>query len=110
MNNHRLTHYIPPTNLSPIINEFVEPNPSDHFIHWLFRYRCAECKMPGQEINEIIPRSRSKTSILDWRNRILLCRDCHRKFHLHGVTKQKIESMQKTRYEYLISIGREAYA
>lgn len=110
MNNHRLTHYIPPANLAPIIHEFVEPNPSDHFIHWLFRHRCAECKMAGQEINEIIPRSRSKTSILDWRNRVLLCRDCHHKFHLHGVTKQKIEDMQKARSEYLISIGREAYA
>lgn len=109
-NFNRITHYIPPEKPFPkIVQEFVEPNPSDHFIHWLFRYRCMECKRPGQEINEIIPRSRSKKSILDWRNRVVLCRECHEKFHHNGVTPDKIKEMQEHRKEYLILVGREQY-
>jgi 5-methylcytosine-specific restriction endonuclease McrA len=108
-NYRHITHYIPPAKIEPIVHEFVEPNPSDHFIHWLFRYRCMECHLPGQEINEIIPRSRSKHAIMNWRNRVVLCRDDHEKFHHDGVTKEKIETMQEHRKEYLISIGREKY-
>lgn len=110
--NHynRVEHYIPPaTKIPDLEREFVEPSASDSFIHWLFRYRCAECKMPGTEVNEIIPRARSKFSILDWTNRILLCRNCHQKFHLNGVTDDKINRMKQTRIEYLKSIGREEY-
>jgi len=106
--NDRITHYIP-QNYAPIVREFVEPSPEPYFIHWLFRYRCMECKRPGQEINEIVPRSRSKSAIMDWRNRVLLCRECHTKFHHNGVTKEKIEAMQKLRSEYLTSVGRGEY-
>lgn len=110
MTNHRLTHYIPPaTPLPELPKEFVEPNPSDYFIHWLFKYRCAECKKPGQEVNEILPRARSKFAIMDWKNRILLCRDCHSRFHLKGVTDKKIENMRRVRVDYLTSINREEY-
>lgn len=105
----RITHYIPPAKIEPLVREFVEPNPSDHFIHWLFRYRCAECKKPGTEVNEIIPRARSKSSILDWQNRILLCRDCHTRYHLGGVSDDKINAMQKLRLAYLQMIGRGEY-
>lgn len=106
----RVNHYIPPARkFGEMEKEFVEPNPSDNFIWWLYRYRCAECKQPGQEINEIIPRGRSKNSILDWTNRILLCRHCHDKFHNGGVTESKIDSMKEVRRNYLSMIGRTDY-
>lgn len=106
--NDRITHYIP-QNLPKLEQEFVKPTPDDYFIHWLFRYRCMDCRKPGQEINEIVPRSRSKGAIMDWRNRVVLCRECHSRFHHNGVTKTKIEAMQTTRKEYLISIDRGKY-
>jgi 5-methylcytosine-specific restriction endonuclease McrA len=99
-------HY---TMWSPPVREFVEPNASDSFIHWLFRYRCIECKQSGSEVNEIIPRSRSKKSILNWKNRVLLCRSCHELYHKDGVTKQKVERMQNLRLEFLQSFGRTEY-
>lgn len=105
----RIVHFIPPANLEPIQREFVEPNESDHFIHWLFRYRCMECKQPGQDVNEIIPRARSKKSIHDWKNRVVLCRNCHSKFHMNGVTDTKINIMKSMRSEFLVSIGRGEY-
>jgi len=108
-NFNRIVHFIPPAYVPPVVQEFVEPNPSDHFIHWLYRYRCAECKQPGQEINEIVPRSRSKESIMDWKNRILLCRHCHSMYHNNGVTDVKINAMRTVRKEYLLSIGRKEY-
>jgi 5-methylcytosine-specific restriction endonuclease McrA len=109
-NHNRITHYIPPAHIQPIVREFVEPNPSEHFIQWLFRYRCMECKeSKNLEINEIILRSRSKSAIMDWRNRVVLCRTCHEKFHHSGVTKEKVLKMQEQRKEYLKSIGRSQY-
>lgn len=107
----RITHYIPPAKPLPkLVGEFVEPVPDDYFIFWLFRYRCQECNS-GQhlEINEINPRGRSKKNILNWENRVVLCRTCHEKFHHNGVTREKIQIMQKRRKTYLISIGRERY-
>jgi 5-methylcytosine-specific restriction endonuclease McrA len=106
----RITHYIPPAKFNEIEKEFVEPNPFDYFIFWLFRYRCMECKSGTQlEINEIRPRGRSKKNVLDWKNRVVLCRVCHDKFHSGGVTTGKVESMQKCREEYLMLIKREQY-
>lgn len=99
-----LTKYQPPER------EFVEPDASDSFIHWLFRYRCIDCKQRGTEVNEIIPRSRSKNSILDWKNRVLLCHSCHEKYHHNGVTVEKIQIMQEFRTKFLNSFGREEYA
>ena len=107
---NRITHFIPPQEPFPkLVLEFVEPVPDDYFIHWLFRYRCMECRQKGEEVNEIIPRSRSKKSIMDWRNRVVLCRSCHERFHHNGVTKEKIIAMQNKRKEYLASVGREGY-
>jgi 5-methylcytosine-specific restriction endonuclease McrA len=106
----RITHYIPPaTKFLDLEKEFIEPNSSDSFIWFLYRYRCAECKQPGQEVNEIRLRSRSKRNIEDWKNRILLCRTCHEKFHHNGVTSDKINDMIQLRTDYLVSIGREQY-
>ncbi len=107
----RITHYIPPAKFAELVQEFVEPVPDDYFIHWLFRYRCMDCKHPGQEINEIVPRSRSrsKTAIMNWQNRVVLCRTCHEKYHHNGVSYQKTKDMIALRKTYLTSIGREKY-
>lgn len=107
---NRVEHYIPSAQELPKLpHEFVEPSPADSFIHWLYRYRCAQCRQPGTEVNEIIPRARSKFAVTDWRNRILLCRNCHQQYHHNGVTDVKISAMQVTRAKYLESIGREEY-
>lgn len=92
-----------------MIDVYIDPVPADYFIHWLFKHRCIECKKPATEINEIVPRSRSKKSILTWQNRVTLCRECHMKFHQNGVTDMKIQAMRDVRKNYLISIGREEY-
>jgi len=93
------------------IHEYVQPNASDHFIFWLFRYRCIVCKQPATEINEIIPRSRSKYSITDWRNRVTLCQKCHHEdYHNKGVNDDRIKVMQKLRSEFLLNFGRTEYA
>lgn len=94
---------------NPPEREFVEPNPSDAFIAWLFRYRCVDCKQSATEINEIIPRSRSKKSISDWKNRVPLCRSCHDLYHKDGVTDDKIKRMQTIRLDCLKSFGRLEY-
>lgn len=109
MPNTRIVHFIPPAKFAEIETEFVNPVPDDYFIWWLFRYRCMECKRPGQEINEIILRSRSKSAIMNWKNRVVLCRDCHTKYHQNGVSKEKQLSMTNNRIEYLKSIGRLSY-
>ena len=106
----RITHYIPPASFKEVEKEFVEPNPEPYFIFWLFRYRCMGCKSGNQlEINEVLPRSRSKKNIMDWKNRVVLCRSCHETFHSGGVTKEKVENMQEQRIGYLKMIGREQY-
>ena len=103
-----LTHFIP-QNLPAIQKEFIEPVADDYFIWWVFKHKCVMCKKPATEINEIVPRSRSKKSIKTWQNRVTLCRDCHTQFHHKGVTLEKIENMQKARKEFLMSMGREKY-
>ena len=103
-------HYVPTKNFPQMEREFVEPVADDYFIWWLFKRKCIMCKHPATEINEIIPRGRSKKSILDWRNRVTLCRDCHTHYHHSGVTKHKIEEMRLTRQEFLASIDRSVYA
>jgi len=103
------TYRLPKEYNPPILTEFVEPNPSDYFIWWLFMHRCIECRQSANEINEIVPRSRSKSSISNWRNRVTLCRMCHTHYHDGGVTNEKMNKMMFTRIEFLKSIGREKY-
>ena len=90
-------------------NLLKQPDSSDEFIRWLFKGRCIMCNHSATEINEIIPRSRSKNSLLDWKNRVMICRSCHTEFHSDGVTLNKIVNMQQKRKEFLKSIGREDY-
>lgn len=107
---NRIVHYIPPIDWKPLEQEFVEPCSNDYFIWWLFGYRCMECRRSGEEINEIRPRSRSKSNLLDWKNRVLLCRTCHSAYHENGVSSTKAKDMSDRRREYLISIGKGVYA
>lgn len=108
---NRVLHYIPPVQaFADLPKEYVIPTESDSFIHWLYRYRCAKCRKPGTEVNEIIPRSRSRYSVLNWKNRVLLCSMCHHEFHHNGVTNEKIKSIKDVQKEYLMSVGREEYA
>lgn len=93
----------------PILREFVEPNESDAFIWWLFKRRCVMCRQSATEINEIVPRARSKKSIHDWRNRVTLCQTCHRKYHDGGVTDAKMDDMKTKRSEFLTSVDRTEY-
>lgn len=89
--------------------EFVQPTPDPYFIHWLFKHRCVMCTKPASDVNEIVPRARSRDAVLDWRNRVTLCQECHDKFHRDGVTDEKVSEMKRKRREFLISMGRQEY-
>lgn len=93
----------------PILREFVQPDESDAFIWWLFRRRCVSCKQSATEINHIIPRSRDKSKIHDWHNKVTLCQICHEKYHSGGVTEDKIKELQDQRLSFLFMIGRSEY-
>lgn len=93
----------------PIHHEFVQPSASDAFIWWLFKRRCIMCNHPATEINEITPRSRGKHNIHNWKNRVTLCKICHREYHADGVTETKREKMSMTRSKFLYTIGRLEY-
>jgi hypothetical protein len=102
-----------PIRYAPLIpapvKEFVEPTSSDYFIWWLFRSRCVMCHKAASEINEILPRGRSKKNLHDWKNRVTLCHECHMEYHKHGVTRIKILAMQAKREQFLLAFGREEY-
>ena len=96
--------------LPSLPKSFVEPVASDYFIWWLFRSRCVSCRKPATEINEILPRSRSKKSIITWDNRVTMCAECHREYHRKGVNNGAVDELKQKRYDFLISMGREDYA
>lgn len=102
--------YMHPRDYPKIEREFIEPNSSDYFIWWLFRNKCVACHKQATEINEIVPRSRSKQSVLDWKNRVTMCRECHNDYHKHGVNSKTQAELQTKRYNFLLMIGRQAYA
>jgi 5-methylcytosine-specific restriction endonuclease McrA len=95
--------------VTPNNTGFVEPIPDDYFIWWLFRNRCIICMQPATEINEIIPRSRSKNSLLDWSNRVTVCQSCHRAYHDKGTNDKNIKRMQEQRLTALHKLGRSEY-
>lgn len=102
-----------PVKYAPMLptepKEFVVPNASDSFIWWLFKHLCVVCHKPATEINEIVPRSRSKESILNWENRVTMCRECHGEYHRHGVNFGTQEELFFKRQEALKLFGREEY-
>lgn len=100
--------YLSPIPQSP--KEFVEPTADSYFIWWLFKNRCVVCKKPATDVNEILPRSRSRKSIVTWENRVTMCVECHREYHRKGVNDKAVEELQKIRYDFLKSMGREEYA
>ena len=100
--------YLPPLPVTP--KEFVEPNATDHFIYWLFRFRCVSCRKTATEINEIVPRSRSKKSISTWDNRVPMCKECHGEYHRKGVNDKAVTDLKQMRHDFLMSMGREEYA
>ena len=85
---------------------FGQHSKAREMIHWLFGNRCVQCKHLALDVNEIIPRSRNRNSVSDWRNRVPLCKECHNEYHKDGVTDEKISVMQILRKSYLVSIGR----
>lgn len=99
---------LPPAELKP----YIEPIPDPSFIYWLFRYRCANCwvKTQGLSIHEIVPRSRSKKSVMIWQNRVPMCQECHDDYHRTGVTDEKIKRLKKRRLDFLLNFDRKEYA
>jgi hypothetical protein len=82
---------------------------AEMFIVWLFNGRCVVCKKSGSEINEIVPRSRSRQSIKDWRNRVLMCHECHVEYHKNGVSIDRMLDLRDIRKKFLISVGKVDY-
>lgn len=78
-------------------------------IFWLFCDRCVMCKEAATEVNEIVPRARTKQATLDWHNQVTLCHKCHTEFHHDGVTRAKQKVMLLKRKEFLQSMGRENF-
>jgi len=90
----------------------MEPNNSDEFILWLFRYRCIICNREAQVIHEIIPRSSGKEA-MDWKNKVTLCNEHHTTgkdaVHKKGISDDVIRELQEKRIEFLKMIGRKEY-
>jgi len=72
----------------------LEEKSDDARIMKLFRGRCVvNIAHKATEINEIIPRSRSKHAITMKANRTPMCRSCHNIYHWGGVTSEKMEKL-----------------
>lgn len=97
-------------NTQPNIrNQVVEPQ-TDLAIFRLFNWRCVECNTRmATEINHIVPRSRDKTLIQDWHNKVPMCHWCHDQYHSGGVTPEKIQSLQRRRAEVLGMMHKSEY-
>lgn len=78
-------------------------------VMWLYHDRCVDCGEQATEVNEIIPRARTKQAILDYHNQVALCHKHHAEYHQNGVTDEKIAEMRRMREEFLIACGREDY-
>ncbi len=83
---------------------------TDLQIYTLFGWRCVQCnKRRASEINHIVPRSRDKTKINDWRNKVPMCHWCHEEYHRGGVTEEKIKYLQDKRAEVLGAMHKSQY-
>lgn len=78
-------------------------------IIWLFRGRCVVCGESGMEVNEILPRARSRGATQDWRNQVLMCHQHHTEYHQNGVTDKKVCRLTRQRAVFLRQIGRESF-
>ena len=87
--------------------QLVFPNWLSFYL-WLFKYHCLICGHSGSEIHHIIPRSHGEKS-MDWRNRILLCKECHNRIHNDGINKINIIKLQNKRARVLRSYNREGF-
>ena len=83
-------------------------NNNSKFIKWLFRGRCVICYLPGTEINEIVPRSQSSEALF-WKNRVLMCNECHAEYHNLGTSDVAIKDLQNKRKMFLTRIDRVEY-
>lgn len=81
---------------------------NDKLIYEIFNHRCIICWERATEINEIIPRSRTKKAF-DLKNCVPLCHQHHRIYHENGVTPEKIKDMQDTRAMFLRILGKSEY-
>lgn len=61
----------------------------------IFHHRCVRCFEFASDVNEIIPRSRTKNAVYDSVNRVPLCRACHEWYHHDGVTEEKMEELRE---------------
>lgn len=95
-----------PDNVMEALRKEFDPRAS---IVWLFRGRCVICGEEGTEVNEIVPRARTRGAIQDWRNQVLMCHDHHTEYHQNGVTQAKISRLTMQRVRFLIQIGRENF-
>lgn len=78
-------------------------------VMWLFHNRCVVCGEKATEVNEIIPRARTKEAIDDYHNQVALCHKDHMEYHRNGVTEEKMKEMRLARETFLIACGREDY-
>lgn len=99
----------PPEHADKMMQTYRELRGDREAIFWLFNDRCVDCKQKAEEVNEIVPRARSKHATEDWRNQVTLCHFCHVEFHRNGVTDDKIARLIEKRKEFLIAMGREDY-
>ncbi len=86
----------------------IEPQ-TDLALFRLFGYRCVMCNKMATELNHIVPRSRDKSKINDWRNKVPMCHWCHSEYHDGGVTPEKIQSLQQRRAEVLCAMHKSQY-
>lgn len=83
---------------------------TDLSIFRLFGWRCVQCNTRmATELNHIVPRSRDKTKINDWKNKVPMCHICHTEYHAGGVTKEKIESLTQRRATVLALMHKSQY-
>lgn len=91
-----------------IMKSYAELHGERDAIFWLFHDRCVMCGQKAEEVNEIIPRARSK-NWNRWRNKVTLCHLHHTEFHHNGVTEHKQEELLESRAHFLMSVGRAKY-
>lgn len=84
----------------------AEERADDIRIMKLFRCRCVmNLSHKAFEVNEIVPRSRTKKAITMPKNRVAICRSCHDRYHEGGVTEEKMDEMYRKAVDVLLGFG-----